>query len=143
MTPASIGGGQQISLSGGCQSPTEIYAQLHNAPQEHCYACIGTRGCALDSVWKMSADADPNPAQSLASETCTCVYDRPSDERIKRSHGITIQKRRQVSSSFFVREMVNADRNRIILLRLTVMYGHYRRSYFRRRKQIGRRNQMS
>ena len=34
------------SLSGGLQSPTEINAQLHNAPQEHCYACIGTRGCA-------------------------------------------------------------------------------------------------
>ena len=33
-------------LSGGLQSPTEINAQLRNAPQEHCYACIGTRGCA-------------------------------------------------------------------------------------------------
>ena len=33
-------------LSGGFQSPAEINAQLHNAPQEHCYACIGTRGCA-------------------------------------------------------------------------------------------------
>ena len=26
-------------LSGGSQSPTEINAQLHNAPLEHCYAC--------------------------------------------------------------------------------------------------------
>ena len=34
-------------LSGGLQSPTEINAQLRNAPQEHCYACIGTRGCAV------------------------------------------------------------------------------------------------
>ena len=42
----------------------EIYAQLHNAPLEHCYACLSTRGCALDSVWKMSADADPNPPLS-------------------------------------------------------------------------------
>ena len=33
-------------LSGGFQSLTEINAQLRNAPQEHCYACIGTRGCA-------------------------------------------------------------------------------------------------
>ncbi len=24
----------------------EIYAQLHNAPPEHCFACLGTRGCA-------------------------------------------------------------------------------------------------
>ena len=48
-TPASIK--RRINqyparLSGGLQSPTEINAQLHNAPQEHCYACIGTRGCA-------------------------------------------------------------------------------------------------
>ena len=34
------------SLSGEFQSPTEINAQLHNAQQEHCYVCIGTRGCA-------------------------------------------------------------------------------------------------
>ena len=55
-------------LSIGLQSPIEINAQLHNAPQEHCYVCIGTRGCALDSVWKISAYADPNPAPILASE---------------------------------------------------------------------------
>ena len=35
-------------------SHTEIYAP---------------RGCALDSVWKMSADADPDPVPSLVSET--------------------------------------------------------------------------
>ena len=51
-TPASIK--RRINqyparLSGGLQSPTEINAQLHNAPQEHCYACIGTRGCEINA----------------------------------------------------------------------------------------------
>ena len=54
MTPASAGGGLQISLSGGCQSPTEIYAPR---------GCVGIRKGVL------SADADPNPSPSLASET--------------------------------------------------------------------------
>ena len=33
-------------LKGGSQSSTEINAQLHNAPSEHCFACLGMRRCA-------------------------------------------------------------------------------------------------
>ena len=32
-------------LKGGSQSSTEINAQLHNAPSEHCFACLGVRRC--------------------------------------------------------------------------------------------------
>ena len=53
MTPASIGGEQQISVSGGCQSPPDIRSA----------------GMRRDSVRKMSAEADPNPAPRLAGES--------------------------------------------------------------------------
>ena len=39
-----------------------------SAPQEHSYACIGTRGCAGIRVDTVSAYADPHPAPSLASK---------------------------------------------------------------------------
>ena len=59
--PASAGGGFPL--------PTEINAQLHNAPLEHCYACLSTRGCEGIRFGILSAYAEPNPAPSLASET--------------------------------------------------------------------------
>ena len=43
--------GTRVGSPGPCfislgEDPAEINAQLHNAPPEHCFACLGTRRCA-------------------------------------------------------------------------------------------------
>ena len=53
-------------LSGGLQSPTEINAQLHNAPLEHCYACLGTadRSLTVRKVLRTMRGAARTPGSS-------------------------------------------------------------------------------
>ena len=74
MTSASTDGGLEFCLSGGCQSHWDIRS---------------TR-MRRDSVCKMSADADPNPAPSLASKTWITIAERGKNFRWRQLTQINI-----------------------------------------------------